>query len=181
MPQVSGRRESRVRTKDFKLPSFDADTMTRRAASWLLYGLGLCVFVPWFPLPFTQHYEHWMHVAFAERRQFGSEIHATYGPLGFIGLPFYHPPTYGLLIATYTRLARHAVRFDETVHLPAGVRAPLWALIAVEPTTAGRVFATLYKPAPTMITVTTPARTETFRCPRQRRAQDSSCRPCSTT
>jgi hypothetical protein len=66
----------------------------------LLLLTGLCLFVPWAPLPLTFYYEYSMHLAADKGWQFGTDILATYGPLGFIGLPFYREFTYPILIST---------------------------------------------------------------------------------
>ena len=68
-------------------------------AGLLLLG-GFCLFVPWFPLTTrSDYYEYCMHLAVSQGWQFGTDILATYGPLGFIGLPFYQDSTYTVLIA----------------------------------------------------------------------------------
>ncbi len=59
---------------------------------------GLILFVPWCPIIHTFYYEYCMHLAVCEGWQFGTDIISTYGPLGFIGLPFYRATTYPSMI-----------------------------------------------------------------------------------
>jgi hypothetical protein len=76
-----------------------------------LLGAGLCLFVPWSPLLLTEYYEYAMHLAAVHGWQFGTEVLATYGPLGFIGLPFFEPGTYPILIVANVLLYAASVVF----------------------------------------------------------------------
>jgi hypothetical protein len=71
---------------------------------WLLIAYGLCLFVPWSPALITNYYEYAMHLAFSQGLQFGTDILATYGPLGFIGLPLYQESTYVTMVAANVAL-----------------------------------------------------------------------------
>jgi hypothetical protein len=70
----------------------------------LIFLAGLVLFVPWRPLVLTSYYEYCMHIATAEAWQFGVDIFSTYGPLGFVGLPFYRSSTYPSLIMAHVCL-----------------------------------------------------------------------------
>ncbi len=70
----------------------------------LIFLAGLVLFVPWRPLVLTSYYEYCMHIAAAEVWQFGVDIFSTYGPLGFVGLPFYRSSTYPSLIMVHISL-----------------------------------------------------------------------------
>ncbi len=65
---------------------------------YLLIIVGLLFFVPWFPLVSTIDYEYGMHLFASKGWQYGADIISTYGPLGFLCLPFYHPSTYLTMI-----------------------------------------------------------------------------------
>lgn len=68
--------------------------------SWITLVLfGLCLFVPTAPLIVTDYYEYIMHLAVEKGWQYGTQLLSNYGPLGFIGLPFYHPSTFVIMIA----------------------------------------------------------------------------------
>jgi len=70
-----------------------------RALEYVLLACGLCVFVPWDPITATNYYEYAMHVAAVRGWQFGANLVSTYGPLGFLALPVFHPDTFRRLIA----------------------------------------------------------------------------------
>ncbi|HBC89348.1 MAG TPA: hypothetical protein DCZ94_20605 [Lentisphaeria bacterium] len=59
---------------------------------------GLILFVPWCPIIATFYYEYCIHLATCEGWQFGTDIISTYGPFGFVGLPFYRASTYPSMI-----------------------------------------------------------------------------------
>lgn len=65
----------------------------------LLLAFGLCLFVVWDPITCTDCYEYLMHMAAVRGWQFGTDVVGTYGPLGFLALPNFHPETFGRLIA----------------------------------------------------------------------------------
>ncbi len=68
--------------------------------SWAALVLfGLCLFVPTAPLIVTDYYEYIMHLAVEKNWQYGTQLLSNYGPLGFIGLPFYHPSTFFVMLA----------------------------------------------------------------------------------
>ena len=89
--------------------------------SALIIILGLALFVPWHPLIATFYYEYCVHWAIDQGLQFGADLISTYGPLGFVGLPFYHPGTftamvfanivlYGIMVLFLWRFARQTLR-----------------------------------------------------------------------
>jgi hypothetical protein len=108
----------------------------RWAGSGLGFLFGLCVFVPWMPLVVTFYYEYCMHVAFEKGAQFGTDVMATYGPLGFIGLPLYRPSTFPTMIATnvclYALMLVLLWRFGRRV-LRAGSPPLSWMALVVLP------------------------------------------------
>ena len=64
----------------------------------LLALLPLLFCVPWNPTLSSSNYEDQLHLDYILGSQYGRDILATYGPLGFLGIPFYHPETFPLLI-----------------------------------------------------------------------------------
>jgi hypothetical protein len=59
---------------------------------------GYIICVPWWPMHKTRHLEYTIHQAFAENWQHGIDIAMTYGPWGFLGLRYYHPDTYLIMV-----------------------------------------------------------------------------------
>lgn len=59
----------------------------------LLLLVGSIYFIHFYP-SYISPYEYSMHVAFSEKWLYGINIIGTYGPLGFIGLPYYNHSTY---------------------------------------------------------------------------------------
>jgi hypothetical protein len=104
----------------------------------LIIGLGLlgyCLLtiLPWSPVGYgfdlDQSWASALHVAFANKIQFGKDFIYTYGPYGFLQVNLYFPETYGyffafrllIAIAVWTglfRLARYCLaRRDKSVFL----------------------------------------------------------------
>jgi hypothetical protein len=52
----------------------------------------------WDPHVSLNHYEYLIHHFFSQHIQYGRDFVGTYGPLGWIGLPFYHPDTFARMI-----------------------------------------------------------------------------------
>lgn len=71
----------------------------KKSITGLILLTGLCLFVPWSPRQDTFYYEYAIHLVAEKGWQFGVDILAIYGPLGFIGLPFYRESTYLIMIA----------------------------------------------------------------------------------
>ena len=68
-----------------------------------LLGFSLLTILPWsasgYGFDLDQSWAIALHVAFANRFQFGTEFVYTYGPYGFIQVGIYHPDTYAYLFA----------------------------------------------------------------------------------
>src|ERR1017187_10512127 len=75
-----------------------------RVGSIITIVLAALLFIPWLPLLGTGYAEHRVHIIFAEHYLHGLQALSTYGPLGFLGVPFYHPKTYAILIAYHVFL-----------------------------------------------------------------------------
>jgi len=56
-------------------------------------------FVPWTASVSTDYYEYLHHLAVEYGWRFGTDVVSTYGPLGFLGLPFFRERTFGLMLA----------------------------------------------------------------------------------
>ncbi|MFQ5735112.1 MAG: hypothetical protein ACE5KM_24525, partial [Planctomycetaceae bacterium] len=75
----------------------------------LLYCL-ICL-PPWIPEFLTAgdlrdpSWQYALHEAFAQNRQFGTEVVFTYGPYGFVTTRMYHPATYALMLAVWSALS----------------------------------------------------------------------------
>lgn len=69
----------------------------------LLLGFCLLTILPWsasgYGFDLDQSWAIALHVAFANKFQFGTDFVYTYGPYGFIQIDIYHPDTYGYLFA----------------------------------------------------------------------------------
>lgn len=69
----------------------------------LLLGFCLLTILPWsatgYGFDLDQSWAIALHVAFANKFQFGKDFVYTYGPYGFIQVDIYHPDTYGYLFA----------------------------------------------------------------------------------
>lgn len=101
---------------------------------WLLLAYGLCLVVPWSPSVITDHYEYEMHVAAARGLQFGRDVIATYGPLGYLGLPYFHARTFSRLIAGNAIAYLVGVLIVEWLRYPRAVPRPwrsAWACLIV--------------------------------------------------
>ena len=59
------------------------------------------VFIPWYPVFDPMFVEQQLHWAYAGHWQYGRDIMLPYGPLGFLGLPFYCPQTFAALVVAH--------------------------------------------------------------------------------
>ena len=110
-----------------RLSGFQSTQRLLELAS-VLFTVVACV--PWQP-PVATGYEYLLHAARAEGWQHGTDIAATYGPLGFLGISQYHPDTVGLLIAVNAAVfVILAIRLI-AVFRRLGCRGPGWRTTAV--------------------------------------------------
>jgi hypothetical protein len=95
---------------------------------------------PWSPLVNTIYYEYQLHAAAAAGALHGTDITATYGPLGFVGLPVYHPATWTwMLVLQALLLVMFVARlwlFVEAVWPAALPAFPVIALAVIGPCAA---------------------------------------------
>ena len=99
-----------------------------------LLALGLCLFVPWHPLVVTSAYEYSLHLAAVHGWQFGTEVVGTYGPLGFLALPLFHPDTFVRLIAANVVVFVLAALFVHRYWTAVGGSGPastLWIVLTI--------------------------------------------------
>ena len=102
--------------------------------TYLLLALGLCLFVPWNPLVASDSYEYLMHLTAVHGWQFGTEVVGTYGPLGFLVLPYFHPDTFGRLIVASVAIYVAATLWLRRYWTDAGGHGPapaLWSVLVL--------------------------------------------------
>lgn len=75
----------------------------------LLLGYSLLNILPWSPTAYgfglDESWASALHIAFANKIQFGKDLVYTYGPYGFLQVKRYFPETYGYLFAFYLLIA----------------------------------------------------------------------------
>jgi hypothetical protein len=64
----------------------------------LIFLIPLVWITCWDPHVSLNHYEYLIHHFYSQHIQYGRDFVGTYGPLGWIGLPFYHPDTFARMI-----------------------------------------------------------------------------------